>query len=43
MENSIIEIDGEKRPMTAEEIAKYLEDAQRETPIDDADAVPSVE
>jgi hypothetical protein len=32
MENSIIETENEKRPMTAEEIAKYLEDAQRETP-----------
>jgi len=28
MKDSIIEIDGEKRPMTAEEIAKYLKDAQ---------------
>jgi len=27
MENSVVEIDGEKRLMTAEEIKKYLDDA----------------
>jgi hypothetical protein len=27
MENSIVEIDGVKRPMTAEELKKYLDDA----------------
>ena len=27
MKDSIVEIDGEKRPMTAEEIKKYLDDA----------------
>jgi hypothetical protein len=27
MENSVVEIDGVKRPMTAEEIKKYLDDA----------------